>query len=354
MHRMAVQDGGLPVEALCMGCKDEACDFKPMPMLRRPVGDEDVLMEMFYCGICHTDLHTAAGHLGGLGMKKYPCVPGHELAGVCTAVGKNVTRVKVGDHVGVGCMVDSCLNCSACKRGEEQKCSKQVGTYGANNKNGRAATGPVGGATLTPAHTLGGYTTQMVVHERFAIIIPKEYGLEYAGPVMCAGVTLFDPLRRYKATAGSRVAVVGLGGLGQMGVKIAEAMGCTVTVVSRSPSKEKFAKQCGATAFICSTDAAQVWIDESCLYVEDRDSHDVSFWKLMLVNEDACQPHTHARTHTHTIHTRTRKLQATCTCEPQEHLLDKKLINLLLFIHLIYNIIALSSPPSPLPLNEKN
>jgi len=256
---MAVQDGGLPVEALCMGCKDETCDFKPMPMLRRPVGDEDVLMEMFYCGICHTDVHTAAGHLAGIGMKAYPCVPGHELAGICTAVGKNVTRVKVGDHVGVGCMVDSCLKCSACKRGEEQKCAKQVGTYGAKNKNGRAATGPVGGTTLTPAHTLGGYTTQMVVHERFAIIIPKDYGLEYAGPVMCAGVTLFDPLRRYKVTTGSRVAVVGLGGLGQMGVKIAVAMGCVVTVVSRSPSKEKFARECGATAFICSTDAGQVW-----------------------------------------------------------------------------------------------
>jgi uncharacterized zinc-type alcohol dehydrogenase-like protein len=200
-------------------------------------------VDMVYCGICHTDVHTAAGHLSALGMKRYPCVPGHELAGVCTAVGKNVSRVKVGDHVGVGCMVDSCMNCSACQRGEEQKCSKQVGTYGAkDNGSGRAATGPVGGGTMTPAHTIGGYTTQMVVHEKFAIIIPKEYPMEYAGPVMCAGVTLFDPLRRYKAKPGSKVAVVGLGGLGQMGVKIANAMGCVVTVVSRSPAKEKFAR----------------------------------------------------------------------------------------------------------------
>jgi hypothetical protein len=141
----------LPVETLCMGCADEKCDFKPMAMQRRPLGDSDVLIDMKYCGICHTDLHTAAGHLKALGMKQYPCVPGHELSGVCTAVGAKVTRVKVGDQVGVGCMVDSCLNCSACKRGEEQKCLKQVGTYNAkDNGSGRAATYPAGG------HTLGG------------------------------------------------------------------------------------------------------------------------------------------------------------------------------------------------------
>mmetsp|Transcript_83601 Transcript_83601/g.135547 ORF Transcript_83601/g.135547 Transcript_83601/m.135547 type:complete len:394 (+) Transcript_83601:1-1182(+) len=235
-----------------MGCTDEKCDFKPMPMQRRPVGEEDVLIDMVYCGICHTDLHTAAGHLGGIGMKKYPCVPGHELAGICTAVGSKVTLVKVGDQVGVGCMVDSCLNCAACKRGEEQMCSKQVGTYGATDKSGRAATYPAGG------HTLGGYTTQMVVHERFAIIIPANYPLKFAGPVMCAGVTLYDPLRRYKATTGTRVAIVGLGGLGQMGVKVAKAMGCVVTVVSRSMSKEKFARECGAQAFLASSDDAQM------------------------------------------------------------------------------------------------
>ena len=141
----------LPVETLCMGCADEKCDFKPMAMQRRPLGDSDVLIDMKYCGICHTDLHTAAGHLSVLGMKRYPCVPGHELSGVCTAVGAKVTRVKVGDQVGVGCMVDSCLNCSNCKRGEEQKCTKQVGTYNAkDNGSGRAATYPAGG------HTLGG------------------------------------------------------------------------------------------------------------------------------------------------------------------------------------------------------
>lgn len=120
-----------PIDVICMACTDSSCDFKPTRFQRRPVGDDDILIEMKYCGVCHTDVHTAAGHLGGIGLKHYPCVPGHELAGVCTAIGKNVTRVKVGDHVGVGCMVDSCQSCAACRRGEEQMCSKQVGTYNA-------------------------------------------------------------------------------------------------------------------------------------------------------------------------------------------------------------------------------
>jgi len=151
------QTMGGPIQTLCMGCTDEKCDFKPMAMQRRPLGDEDILIDMKYCGICHTDLHTAAGHMAALGLKRYPCVPGHELSGVCTAVGKNVTLVKVGDQVGVGCMVDSCLKCAACKRGEEQMCAKQVGTYNAVDKCGRAVTYPVGGHTLggthTPSHT---------------------------------------------------------------------------------------------------------------------------------------------------------------------------------------------------------
>jgi len=152
-----------------MGCADEKCDFKPMAMQRRPLGDSDVLIDMKYCGICHTDLHTAAGHLSVLGMKRYPCVPGHELSGVCTAVGAKVTRVKVGDQVGVGCMVDSCLNCSNCKRGEEQKCTKQVGTYNAkDNGSGRAATYPAGG------HTLGGV---------FVCVISLSFSLPISLPV---------------------------------------------------------------------------------------------------------------------------------------------------------------------------
>ena len=187
---------------------------------------------------------------------------GHELAGVCTAVGSKVTKFKVGDHVGVGCMVDSCNACAACKRGEEQMCSKQVGTYNGKKAKGRSATFPEGG------HTLGGYTSAFVVHENFAILIPASYPLEAAGPVMCAGVTMFDPLRRHGATLGTEVGIVGLGGLGQMGVKIAKAMGCRVTVISRAENKRAFAMtSCGADAFVCSEDVEQMKASSRTLHL---------------------------------------------------------------------------------------
>jgi D-arabinose 1-dehydrogenase-like Zn-dependent alcohol dehydrogenase len=234
------------IETYVMACSDPSCNFKPMKLQRRPVGDYDVLIDMKYCGVCHSDLHTAANHLKGISPSKYPCVPGHELAGICTAVGPKVTKVKVGQKIGVGCMVDSCKKCSACKRGEEQMCSKQVGTYnGKDNGSGRAAS-PLG-------YTIGGYTEKMVVDEDFAIIIPDKYPLEYAGPVMCAGITMYDPMQRQGVKAGSCVGIVGLGGLGQMGIKIAKALGCEVTVISRSAKKEEFAKKCGADKFVVST-----------------------------------------------------------------------------------------------------
>ena len=241
------------VNVLCMATADAKCHFKPVRFQRRAVGPHDVLVDMKYCGVCHTDVHSAQGQLAALTGKCYPCVPGHELAGVAVLVGDQVTRVKVGDHIGVGCMVDSCLTCAACKRGEEQMCSKQVATYNGKDFSGRAATGP--GA---PPHTLGGYTDKMVVHERFAVIIPKTYPLECAGPVMCAGVTLFDPLRRHGAGKGTRVAIVGVGGLGQMGIRIAKAMGCVVTAITRSAGKADFARECGADEVIVSTSAEQM------------------------------------------------------------------------------------------------
>ena len=241
------------VDVLCMATADAACDFKPRRFQRRAVGPNDVLIDMKYCGICHTDLHSAQGQVAVLTGKCFPCVPGHELAGVCTAVGAAVTRVRVGDHVGVGCMVDSCLSCTACKRGEEQKCSQQVATYNGKDRSGRAAYGP--GA---PQHTLGGYTDKFVVHERFAIVIPKTYPLECAGPVMCAGVTLFDPLRRYGAGKGTRVGIVGIGGLGQMGIQLSKVLGCHVTAITRSPNKAAFARKCGADAVIVSSSPAEM------------------------------------------------------------------------------------------------
>jgi hypothetical protein len=244
---------GAPIDTLCLATEDARCAFKPMRFQRRAVGRRDILINMKYCGICHTDVHSAQGHLSALQGRCFPCVPGHELAGVVEAVGDEVTKVNVGDHVGVGCMVDSCLNCAACLRGEEQKCSKQVSTYNGKDFSGRAASGPG-----CPPHTLGGYTTKMVVHERFAVVVPKAYPLELAGPVMCAGVTLFDPLRRYGAGPGTRVGVVGVGGLGQFGLAIAKALGCTVTAITRSAGKADFARGLGASSVIVSTDAADM------------------------------------------------------------------------------------------------
>lgn len=246
-----------PIEILCMACDDKTCDFRPKKMYRRAPRDEDVVIEMKYCGVCHTDLHTAMGHLSLLGKTSFPCVPGHELAGVCIAVGSKVTKFKVGDKVGVGCMVDSCMECAACKRGEEQMCSKQVATYNdPPGKGGRSESFPAG------TRTLGGYSTKMVVHESFAILIPVDFPLEYCGPVMCAGVTLYDPLVRYGAKPGSKVAVVGLGGLGIMGIKLAKAMGCIVTAVSSSKNKEQLAKDIGAHAFINSEGGKSVPIHQ--------------------------------------------------------------------------------------------
>jgi alcohol dehydrogenase (NADP+) len=143
-----------------MACSDSSCDFRPAAMQRRSLGPHDVLIDMKYCGVCHSDLHHAANH--NMGETSYPCVPGHELAGVCVAVGKDCTKVRLGMRLGVGCIVDACLECKMCRAGEEQKCVKgMVGTYGAKDKFGRAMT-PVG-------WTLGGYTNKFVVNERFAV-----------------------------------------------------------------------------------------------------------------------------------------------------------------------------------------
>jgi hypothetical protein len=215
-----------PIPTLCMSCSDSKCDFHVTPFFRRALGEKDVLIKMKYCGVCHSDLHHAANHNHKMNKTKYPCVPGHELAGVVAGVGSKVNKVKIGDEVGVGCIVDSCLECDQCKKGEEQWCKKKiVGTYGARDRHGRAATYPVGG------HTLGGYSQYHVCHEHFVITVPKGYPLSHAGPVMCAGITMYDPLIRHlRANKGKRIGIVGLGGLGVMGSKLARALDCHVTV----------------------------------------------------------------------------------------------------------------------------
>jgi len=219
--------------------------FSKIEISRNVAGDDDVTFDLKYCGICHTDVHFSGNDLG---TTHYPIVPGHELAGVVTAVGKNVSKYQVGDQVGVGCIVDSCFDCSGCEAGEEQLCKNgMTGTYDGETKHGHIKTGS--------GWTFGGYSCSQTVHQRFIIKIPDGFPLEAAGPVFCAGITMYSPLVYWGADkGGKRVGVVGIGGLGQMGVRIAKAMGNTVTAVSTSPGKEAAAREIGADNFVVSTD----------------------------------------------------------------------------------------------------
>jgi len=219
-------------------------NFSGIKIWRNTAGPDDVTFKLKYCGICHTDVHVADNDLG---RTNYPCVPGHELAGIVTAVGANVTKHKVGDRVGVGCIVDSCFNCYSCKHGEEQMCLAGFsGTYNGNIKHGHIKT-DVG-------WTLGGYSGSQTVHQRFIVKIPDGFPLEAAGPVFCAGITMYSPLCDWGADRGKmRVGIVGIGGLGQMGVRLAKAMGNTVTAISTSPSKEAAAREIGANNFVVSS-----------------------------------------------------------------------------------------------------
>jgi len=174
---------------------------------RRELGPLDILIDIKFAGICHSDIHTARNEWGGA---KYPIVPGHEIAGVVAAVGSDVTKHKVGDRVGVGCFVDSCGECDACTAGEEQYCRKGVtGTYNATDRDGE--------------RTQGGYSTHIVVTEHFVLSIPEGIELDVAAPLLCAGITLYSPLRHWNAGPGKKVAIIGFGGLGHVGVKIAKA-----------------------------------------------------------------------------------------------------------------------------------
>ena len=222
--------------------------FETIDVERHAVGDDDVSFDLAYCGICHTDLHFA---MNDLGNTRYPIVPGHELIGTVTEVGKNAASrgFAIGDVVGVGCIVDSCLACKYCASNEEQYCEAGMTmTYGGETKHGRA--GPNGQITV------GGYSTKHIVDSRFAIKIPKGVDdLAACAPLMCAGITLFDPIKAFGVREGMRVGVAGIGGLGQMGIKIAAALGAEVTAISRTNAKEAKAKAAGAKHFIASSDA---------------------------------------------------------------------------------------------------
>ncbi|MCX5356250.1 NAD(P)-dependent alcohol dehydrogenase [Streptomyces mirabilis] len=210
----------------------------PMTVDRRAVGPHDVLIEIKYTGICHSDIHHARSDWR---EESYPLVPGHEIAGVVREVGSDVTRHAAGDRVGVGCMVDSCRECVNCRKGQEHYCLKgNTLTYGSLGADGRL--------------TQGGYATHIVVTEDFVLRIPDGIGLEAAAPLLCAGITTYAPLRRWGAGPGKKVAVVGLGGLGHMAVKLAHAMGAEVTVLSQSLKKQDDGLRLGADHYHATSD----------------------------------------------------------------------------------------------------
>src|SRR5437870_4585140 len=204
--------------------RDTSGKLSPWSFERRPVGDDDILIEIKFCGICHSDIHQLRGDWG---PQKYPQVPGHEIAGVVVATGRNVTRFKVGDHAGVGCMVDSCGTCESCKHGEEQHCDNDATlfTYGYPDK-----TSPTG-------ITQGGYANDIVVKERFAIPLPKTIRLQDAAPLLCAGITTYSPLVKASIKAGDKVGVAGIGGLGHLAIKLAVSKGAEVYAFTTSASK---------------------------------------------------------------------------------------------------------------------
>ena len=215
--------------------------LEPFEVPRRELGPHDVGIDIKYSGICHSDIHQAREEWF---TSIFPMVPGHEIAGIVTAVGSEVTKHKVGDRVGVGCNVGSCGHCSACRKGEQSYCSVQIApTYNGYEMDG-----------VTP--TYGGYSSYVVTTEDFVFRLPDSIGLDAAAPLLCAGITCYQPLAEFGAGPGVRVGIVGLGGLGHMGVKIAAAMGAEVTLISHSPHKEEDGYRLGASRFLLSSDKA--------------------------------------------------------------------------------------------------
>jgi uncharacterized zinc-type alcohol dehydrogenase-like protein len=212
----------------------------PFSIERRSVGHHDVQIEILYCGVCHSDIHQVKDEWGG---SIFPMVPGHEIVGRITKVGDHVKNFKVGDLAGVGCFVDSCRTCPSCLAHEEQYCDNgMTGTYNSRDKEGNP--------------TYGGYSTQIVVDEQYTLHVSDKLPLAGVAPLLCAGITTYSPLRHWNVGKGQKVAVVGLGGLGHMGVKFAVSFGAEVTVLSTSKSKEADAKKLGAHHFAVTSDPA--------------------------------------------------------------------------------------------------
>ncbi|MGC5743188.1 NAD(P)-dependent alcohol dehydrogenase [Chryseobacterium sp. NFX27] len=221
------------------GAESTTADLIEMNIERRETTPKDIEIEILYCGVCHSDLHTARNDWGG---SMYPVVPGHEIVGRITNVGSEVSKFKVGDLAAVGCMVDSCGTCDSCKKDLEQYCLNGfTGTYNGKDKH-------LGG------HTFGGYSEKVVVDESFVLRVPENLDLAAVAPLLCAGITTWSPLRHWNVGPGSKVAVVGLGGLGHMAIKLAKGLGAEVTLFSRTPGKTDDAKQLGADDVVISTD----------------------------------------------------------------------------------------------------
>ncbi|WJX47894.1 cinnamyl-alcohol dehydrogenase [Trifolium repens] len=228
-----------PNKAFGLAARDPSGLLSPFNFSRRETGEKDVAFKVLYCGICHSDLHMVKNEWG---MSTYPLVPGHEIAGIVTEVGSKVQKFKVGDRVGVGCMVDSCRTCQNCEDNLENYCPQYTLTYGAKHSDGTI--------------TYGGYSDSMVANEHFVVRIPDNLPLEAAAPLLCAGITVYSPLKYFGLDKpGLHIGVVGLGGLGYMAVKFAKAFGANVTVISTSPNKENEAiEHLGADTFLISRD----------------------------------------------------------------------------------------------------
>ncbi len=254
---------------------DPKADFKPWRFERREVGPHDVLIEILYCGVCHSDIHQARDEWGG---SMYPMVPGHEIVGRVAEVGAEVSKFKAGDLAGVGCFVDSCRECSSCQEGLEQYCEGHIAmTY-----NGTEAD------QKTP--TYGGYSSHIVSDEAYTLKIAPSAKLEAVAPLLCAGITTYSPLRRFGVKAGDKVGVVGLGGLGHMAVKLAASMGAEVTVLSTSPSKEEDARRLGAHHFVVTREPQnlQVLANSFDLIIDAVSAeHDLNLYLGLLKRDGA-------------------------------------------------------------------
>ena len=219
-------------------------ELAPYQFERRNIRADAIVIEILYCGICHSDVHEVNNDWDRNSI--YPMVPGHEIIGRVVSVGTDVTRFKPGDHVGVGCMVDSCQNCAACKQGLEQYCEKgPTLTYDDKDRYDQMP-------------TYGGYSEKIIVREKFVLGVPDGLDLKGAAPLLCAGITTWSPLRHWRVREGTNVGVIGLGGLGHMVLKLAKALGANVTLISRSPGKEQDARRLGADNIVISTDEEQM------------------------------------------------------------------------------------------------